>query len=84
MAVQDNVANVFMFLATFPILDGYLVTNIPLVSGTNVINHTLGRQPVGWIVTDRNGAATVYRTAWDARTITLNSSGTVTISAWVF
>jgi hypothetical protein len=82
--VQDNVADVFRTLALNPLLDGTLVSAQRLAIGANVINHTLGRTPLGWVVTDRNAATTIYRTAWDNRTLTLNSSAVATVTLWIF
>lgn len=62
-----------------------ILKNIVLASGNNVINHLLGRTQQGWIITDIQGAATVYRSApFNALTLTLNSSAPVTVSVGVF
>jgi len=67
-----------------PITSGVYVS-VSLVTGANVINHKLGRTPQGWILTDIQGAQTVYRSAaFNDLTLTLTASGSVTISLYVF
>ena len=62
-----------------------VLNNVKLVSGTNVINHLLGRQMQGWSIVDIQGAATIYRSApLSATTLTLTSSAAVTVSIEVF
>lgn len=90
--VQSNVSNTIAPVLKSLIVDGVLVKDIALVSGVNRVNHTLGRLPEGWIIVDRNTAATVFKTApttaantiTDSSTISLTSSGTVTVSIWFF
>ena len=62
-----------------------LITGLTLQSGSNVINHGLGRLMQGWILTDLSGAATIYRSApMNNLTLTLTSSALVTVSLSVF
>ena len=53
-----------------------------------VINHKLpvptGKTPEGWRITDIDAAATVYRSAWDDKTITLTASATCSVVFEVF
>lgn len=83
-ALQDNVTLVLNQVTKKVVIDGVQLTAISLTTGSNRINHTLGRQPLGWIVTDINAAVVPYRTAWDANTITLVATGSVTIDLWVY
>ena len=53
-------------------------------AGTVVTDHKLGRQPVGWIVTDLTAAVTVHRSAWDANSISLVFSGAATVNVLVY
>lgn len=52
------------------------------------INHKLpvptGKTPEGWRITDIDAAATVHRTAWDDKTITLEASANCSITLEVF
>ncbi len=90
--VQTNVANTIAPVLRSLIVDGVLIKSIDLVSGVNRVNHTLGRLPEGWLIVDRNNASTVFKTVptsaantiTDSSTISLTSSGTVTVSIWFF
>ena len=64
-----------------------ILSNVSLINGTNVINHKLGRTPQGWIVTDVQGAASIYRPStaqFNDLTLTLISNAAVTASIGVF
>lgn len=45
-----------------PSLDSVILTQVPLNSGSNVINHTLGRKLMGWRIIRQRQSATVYDT----------------------
>jgi hypothetical protein len=71
-------------LRGIPILS-YSEVSVSVVAGDNTIPHKLKRRPKGWIITDMTvGAVTLRRVDWDTGVITLNSSGTATISMWVY
>lgn len=56
-----------------------------LVTGVNVLNHRLGKNQQGWIITDIQGIATIYRSApFNDKTLTLTSSADVTLTLGVF
>ena len=69
------------------IIDGVLIEGIVLdTTGVNVA-HGLGREWNGWCVVDITAAGDVYRTASDDESVFLKlraSSGTPTVSVWVF
>jgi hypothetical protein len=68
-----------------PLNNGLLLKSVPLASGSNVINHRLGRMLQGWYVVDINAAITIYRSApKSALTLTLTASGTATVDLFVF
>lgn len=68
-----------------PFVNGLMLSLIPVISGTNVINHLLGRMMQGWTLIDINGSFTVYRSAdFSNLTLTLTSNGAGIISLWVF
>jgi len=70
---------------TNPLVQGSLLSGIPITTGSNVINHKLGRQMQGWMVVDTTAAVTLYRSApFNSSTLTLVASGTSTIALWVF
>ena len=66
-------------------LTGQVVQNLSVPSTGVAISHGLGRTPIGWYLTDVLDAAAVKRTAWDSKTITLQSaSGTVRCDVFVW
>jgi len=69
-----------------PISKGNSITGIEFEAGKEkVINHGLNRTPQGWIVTDKNANADIWRTAnWTINTITLKANVAVTASIWVY
>lgn len=68
-----------------PMTDMFILKNVSLAVGSNVINHKLGRTQQGWFLTDINGTGTVYRSAgFNDLTLTLTSSAAVTVSIGVF
>lgn len=72
------------FLA-LPILKGIMLADVTLKVGDNNINTLLARKQQGWLVVDKTGVATVYRSKpFNSTTLTLNSSAPVTVSLWVF
>ncbi len=61
------------------------IKGVVLISGVNVINHGLGQMQQGWIITDIDGAAVIYRSAaFNNLTLTLTSNAAVTINLEVF
>lgn len=68
-----------------PMTNISILKNVQLKSGSNVINHLLGQMQQGWILTDIQGAVTVYRSApFNEFTLTLISSADVTVNIGVF
>ena len=62
-----------------------IIKNYSLGSGSNVINHMLGRMMVGWFLIDPQGSAIVYRSApLNNLTLTLTSSAAIISSIGVF
>lgn len=67
------------------ILDGNLLSNIPLINGITIINHKLGRKMIGWQIVDQDALASIYRSKpKNDTTLTLTSSAACNISLWVF
>jgi len=68
-----------------PQSSGRILKNIPLTTGSNAINHGLGRNMQGWSIVDINAAVTPYRSApLNALTLTLTASAPCTVSIEVF
>ena len=83
--LQQNVKKFVKVLEDNPLLDGVLIEDVDLNAAANTeINHRMGRQPRGWILTDQSAAATVYRVAWTTQTLTLLASAASTVDIWVF
>lgn len=81
--IQNNTATALKPIQNSPFVGGVQLNNIVLKSGSNAVQHTLGRTPTLWVICDTNAAQTVFRTTWDKTVINLTASGTVTISLWV-
>ena len=86
---QDNVETVLDVVTDKLILDGVLLKNISLeASTTNMVNHGLGRVPIGWFITRKRAQSDI----WDlqdvnttpSRNLALACSDDVTIDLWVF
>jgi len=60
------------------------VTFSATIDGDTVIDHLLGRQPMGWIVIDKTSSVDISRTAWDKNTITLTSTSSVDCKILIF
>lgn len=83
--VQDRVEDTFRQFVSNPLLDGVFIDVVfPSGSLTQEINHTLTRQPLGWIVVDVDAAETLHRDSWNNRTLTLTASGAVSAKLYVF
>jgi len=86
--LQDNVESSLKQITSKDILNGVLLKNIRLTSGSNTINHKLGRQLIGFIVIRQRAQAQI----WDSQddnslknlTLILNSSANVEIDLWCF
>jgi hypothetical protein len=68
-----------------PTTNPLILKNISVTSGSNVINHKLGRTQQGWFIVDINAPVTLYRSQpFNDLTLTLTSSGSAVISLAVF
>lgn len=83
-ALQQQVEEVLNPLVRIPLLDGVPFTDVAITTDGIQIEHGLGRTPLGFIVTDNNADVRIWRTASDSFTLTLDASGTATISVWVY
>jgi len=69
----------------FPPINGVLLKNIALSIGDNSINHLLQRVQQGWVLTDQDASANIYRgKAFNSLTLTLTSDAVVNISIWCY
>lgn len=68
-----------------PLNNVQIISNYSFKTGTNIINHGLGRLMQGWFLIDPEGTGTVFRAApLNASTLTLTSSADFTSSIGVF
>lgn len=82
---QDAIGETLRRVVYHEQLTGQVVQNLSVPSTGVAISHGLGRVPIGWYLTDMLDAAAVKRTAWDSKTITLQSaSGTVRCDVFVW
>lgn len=58
--IQDNLVRTLNPVIETPILGGTLLQSVALVTGSNVINHKLGRKLIGWVVSRQRSAANIY------------------------
>ena len=67
------------------LIQGNLISNISLINGVTTINHLLGRKQIGYIITDIDAAAIIFRSQpLNDKTLTLTSNAICTISVWCF
>lgn len=67
------------------LIKGVLISDVVLKTGQNVINNRLGRKQIGYIITDQNAAAQIYRSQpLNDLTLTLTTDADVTVSVWCF
>lgn len=86
---QENV-DVYLSQITAPfLLDGRLLENVQLLTGApNLIEHKLGRKPLGFLVVRKRAQADVWdnqdANVFKDRSIDLRSSANVTVDIYVF
>lgn len=83
--LQTRYRSVLNPLLALPISNASFLTDIDLINGTTIVNHKLGRKMQGWVVTDVNAAATIYRAMpLNDKTLTLVSNAACTVSLMVY
>lgn len=86
--LQQNVKQALDPVTDNPLVLGIILKDIVLTSGSNTINHKLGRTLQGWIIVRQQGPATFYDTQTSNLTpnltLLLTSSANVTVNIYVF
>lgn len=84
--LQERLQEFFVPLVANPLLDGVLLNDVALTASATRVEHKLRRKPLGWIVVNKSANADVWQSANDLSTafLTLQASGTVTVSLWIF
>lgn len=68
-----------------PIFKGNILKSVALINGVTIINHLLSREQQGYIITDQNAAASIYRSAaFNDKTLTLASNAAVVVNLYVY
>jgi hypothetical protein len=87
-AVQGNIKEFTKQLETNPVLDGIILKDVSLVSsGSNTINHKLGRKINGWIITKIQANANVWQNTTQplpTKNLILETSADATVDIYVF
>src|ERR1700743_3272274 len=81
--IQSNISTALTPSQNSPFVGGVLLTGITLQTGSNPVQHTLGRTPKLWVICDISADQSIYRTSWDTSVINLTCSGAATIAIWV-
>jgi hypothetical protein len=84
--IQDNLIQAIEPLTRSSITNGILLQSKPLTIGNNIIDHGLGRQPLGLIVVSNSAGSVLSYSISNAttRSIPVNASIATTASFWVF
>ncbi len=68
-----------------PLTKPSMLKGIRLITGANVINHLLGQTQQGWLISDIDASASIYRSApFNDLTLTLTSSAPATVNLVVY
>jgi hypothetical protein len=85
---DQDITDLFTTLKDLPIINGFLLEEVALISGDTTLDHGLGRELLGWIVVGQSASATIYdkqgTNSDSGRTLILNSSAVATVNLWVF
>lgn len=83
--MQSKWASQLNPLLALPMSSPSILKGIQISTGSNIINHKLGRTPQGWVIIDANAQISLYRSAeFNDLTLTLTSSANATIALMVF
>lgn len=82
--LQDNLVDCLEPIIGAPLSNHALLTDIILTTTATPVAHKLGYKPRGWIIAGKNAAQDIYEVSKNKTTLTLQASGTVTVSLVVF
>lgn len=82
--LQSQIEQVINPVLRTTLINGVLIKDVAITTAGATIEHKLGRQPQGWMITDKQGNTDIWRTAWSEKFLTLDASGSTTFSVWVF
>jgi hypothetical protein len=86
--IQDNTKKAVAQINSNVLTSGTILNSIALKSGSNTINHKLGKTLTGWFIVRQRASATIYdqqdSNKTPTQTLSLNSSADVTVDIYVF
>ena len=86
--LQSNIVTPLNNLLENKIVNNNILKNIPLIVGSNTINHLLGRELLGWFIIRKRGLGNIYDTQDTNKnpqtTLELVSDAVVTVDLMVF
>ncbi len=83
-ALQSSVEEALNPVLRAELLNGVAITAVAVTVAGVEVEHKLGRPPIGFLITDIDADANVWRTAWNSFTITLDATASATINLWVY
>lgn len=83
--MQNKWASILNPLLGKPMSSANILKGVQLINGTTVVNHLLGRNMQGWMISDIDAGATIYRSAsFNNLTLSLTSNAACTVNLVVF
>lgn len=82
--VQQNVADAFTELDKISVLNNVIVADVTVTTSGTVVQHKLGRKPLGYIITQKAANADIWNGDINDKTLTLVSTATVIVSILVY
>lgn len=84
--IQRNIVLLLNKITDNPFLDGVLLKDVAISTSTTSIEHKLGRQYAGYLITKLNANSVVYigDTTEQELYIKLRASAACTVDVWVF
>lgn len=82
--LQSNSEQNFNQIGKVPFMTGNRLTSVAIVTTTTKVEHKLGRNPLGYIITKQDANSVIWQVSQDDLFITFDCSSNVTIDLWVF
>lgn len=87
--IQNNIDSAIGDLASNQFISGIIIKEVELIAGQdNIINHKLGKKPIGWLLVRKRGLGDVYdlqdTNSTPNLTLILRTSVNVTVDIRVF
>jgi hypothetical protein len=87
--LQQNIDEVLRPILQASIIDGVHLQSVVLTAGVaNLVEHKLGRPPLGWLIVRQRASATIWdlqdSNSMPSRSLDLRCSANVTVDLWIF